>query len=91
MISPVLDHRPWHDIVIPRILRNRSIKRMQEGSDRYDRMYAAVALSDGGVVLGGYFKGAWNEVVAEGEHDFAAVKLDTAGTLVWRWQVKQGR
>lgn len=52
-------------------------------------MRAATAMRDGGVVVAGYFDGTWNGVASQGRADFAAVKLGSAGTVIWRWQVKQ--
>lgn len=51
-------------------------------------MWTASALDDGGVVVGGYSNGtSWNGTTSSGLSDFAAVKLDSDGTVVWRWQV----
>lgn len=47
-------------------------------------------MTDGGVVLAGFSNGNWNGVASRGYADFAAAKLDSAGGVVWRWQVKYG-
>lgn len=40
-----------------------------------DRLYAAAAMDDGGVVVGGYSNGTYNGVISEGLVDFIAIKL----------------
>lgn len=60
----------------------------QEGSDGQDSMMTASDLDDGGVVAAGFYNGtSWDGEVSSGLADFAAVKLDSAGNVVWRWQV----
>lgn len=39
------------------------------------------------MVLAGSSKGVWNGINYGGQ-DFAAVKIDSDGTEIWRWQVK---
>lgn len=49
---------------------------------------AATMGLDGSVVLAGYTGGDWASPNAGG-NDFAAVKLDADGMLLWQWQVRQ--
>lgn len=49
-------------------------------------MYDVAAVGDGSVVMAGSTEGSWNED-NEGGDDFAAVKLDSNGSVVWKWQV----
>ena len=48
-------------------------------------------MADGGVVVAGMSNGTWNEVESIGDADFAAIKLDSDGDVVWRWQVESKR
>lgn len=48
-----------------------------------------VALEDGSVVVAGFVNGTWNGEPSIGDRDFAAVKLDSNGTVVWRWRVSR--
>lgn len=60
----------------------------QEGSSGDDYMRAASALDDGGVIVAGYYNGTgWDGAISSRLSDFAAVKLDSDGEVVWRWQV----
>lgn len=43
--------------------------------------------TDGSVMLAGHTDGIWN-AESTGEVDFAAVKLDAEGEVVWKWQVR---
>lgn len=52
-------------------------------------MSATAAVADGGVIMVGNTDGNWNGVASQGGADFAAVKLGSAGTVIWRWQVKR--
>lgn len=62
----------------------------QEGSDGKDVAITASALDDGGVVVAGYYNGtSWSGTTSAGETDFAAVKLNSDGTVAWRWQVSK--
>lgn len=45
---------------------------------------------DGSVVLAGVTTGTWSDSYIGGTYDFAAVKLDSSGDEVWRWQVWVG-
>ena len=58
----------------------------QGGSNREDRIRGAVALNERSVILGG---GTWGDIIGTNRRngDFAAVELDTNGTVLWRWQV----
>lgn len=51
-------------------------------------MKAAAAVRDGGVVLAGFTLGSWNAVNSKERADFAAAKLNSDGTVIWRWQVR---
>lgn len=64
---------------------------LQEGSEGSDFLTDAAAVADGGVVVTGYYNGTWNGETSSGETDFAAVKLDSDGDVVWRWQVNYKR
>ncbi len=52
-----------------------------------DRLYAAAAMDDGGVVVGGYSNGTYNGVASEGMVDFVALKLGTYAPLDERFGV----
>ena len=58
----------------------------QEGSDSVDWILGAAALNKGSVILVGKTHGdfVWT---GQGSNDFAAIELDTNGTVLWRWQV----
>lgn len=62
---------------------------LQDGSIETDALLAAVGVADGGVVAAGYSNGTWNSESGSGQVDFAAVKLDADGNVVWIWQVSQ--
>lgn len=62
---------------------------LQEGSEGDDRITGAVAIDDGGVVAAGYVNGTWNGGVSSGDRDMAAVRLDSGGDIIWRWQVNR--
>ncbi|CAN0111305.1 unnamed protein product [Ascophyllum nodosum] len=57
-----------------------------EGSEGSDYLVSAAAVADGGVVVAGWSNGTWNGVESIGDADFAAIKLDSDGDVVWRWQ-----
>ncbi|CAM9360961.1 unnamed protein product [Scytosiphon promiscuus] len=61
------------------------IWRYQDGSSETDLMYAVAGTEDEGVVLAGFTDGTWS-VDNAGASDFAAVKLDSDGIEVWRYQ-----
>ena len=46
----------------------------------------AIAGDDGSVVLAGWTFGDWCRT-SLGFADFAAIKLDANGSVIWRWQV----
>lgn len=58
----------------------------QGGTELYDIFSPVVLGKDGSMVLAGYTFGDWAAGNA-GEEDFAAVKLDSDGVELWRWQV----
>lgn len=57
----------------------------QNGTSSADMFDAATMGLDGSVVLAGYTGGDWASPNAGG-NDFAAVKLDADGMLLWQWQ-----
>lgn len=61
----------------------------QEGTDDSDKMHAIAMGKDGSVVLAGSTDGNWNAHPSDGTHDFAAVKLDVDGNVLWRWRVNK--
>ncbi|CAN0213505.1 unnamed protein product [Ascophyllum nodosum] len=61
----------------------------QDGTDELDQFWAIAAAGNGSVVLAGFTYGNWSGTSA-GFSDFAAVKLDSTGTEVWRWQEGSG-
>lgn len=60
----------------------------QDGTAGDDMLRAVTVARDGSIVLAGSTEGAWNGVSTASYYnaDFAAVKLDAAGTEVWRYQ-----
>ena len=60
----------------------------QTGTAGEDSFNAAALTHNNSVVLAGYTYGNWNGNVGGG--DFAAVKLDSEGNELWRWQVRYG-
>lgn len=60
---------------------------LKEGSDDDDEHLFSAAAVVNGVVGCGNFNGTWNGVTSEGD-DFAAVKLNSGGTVAWRFQVR---
>lgn len=60
----------------------------QEGSSSADDvMFGAAETSDGSIILCGYTEGNWTAAI-QGDYDYAVVKLDSNGEVVWRRQVK---
>ncbi|CAN0335703.1 unnamed protein product, partial [Ectocarpus sp. 8 AP-2014] len=57
----------------------------QDGTSDEDNLNDAVVNSDGSVVLAGSTEGDWGGTNA-GLGDFAAVKLDDSGAVLWKWQ-----
>lgn len=64
----------------------RFLPSCQAGSDRNDRFYAAAAADDGSVVMCGCTYGSYAGP-NHGYSDAVAVKLDSDGSELWRWQV----
>lgn len=64
-----------------------SEKQSQDGGDGFDRLNAVAMTEDGSCVLAGYTSGEWGGQHNLGGNDFAAVKLDANGIVLWRWQV----
>ena len=60
----------------------------QDGTADDDYAKAAVATMNGTFVLAGSTQGDWNSVNA-GDRNFAALKLDTDGNVMWKWQVSE--
>lgn len=47
--------------------------------------------ADGSIILGGVTEGNWagtNPDFDDSGDDFAAIKLDADGAVIWRWQVR---
>lgn len=59
----------------------------QNGTTGADTLKAAAVGADGSVVLAGATAGSWSGANLRGFSDFAAVKLDSGGKELWRWQV----
>lgn len=66
-------------------VRSNSIPE-QEGTTENDSISAAAAGDDGSVVLVGSTFGNWS-ATNKGDADYAAVKLDSDGDVMWRLQV----
>lgn len=47
----------------------------------------AISREDDSIVLAGYTSGAWADT-NKGPNDFAAIKLDSDGNEIWKWQVR---
>ncbi|CAN0076073.1 unnamed protein product [Pylaiella littoralis] len=59
--------------------------RWQDGTGADDDLEGAAVGQDGGVVLAGSTFGNWDGI-SSGANDFAAVKLDSDGNMLWKWQ-----
>eukprot|EP00904_Undaria_pinnatifida_P011787 jgi/Undpi1/7739/HiC_scaffold_23.g10212.m1 len=57
----------------------------QNGTEFDDRLNAAAVGEDGSIVFAGWSEGDWGSVNF-GSSDFVAVKLDSNGKELWRWQ-----
>ncbi|CAM9691265.1 unnamed protein product, partial [Sphacelaria rigidula] len=57
----------------------------QEGTPETEKIFGAVLLEDDSIVLAGFTRGNWTETSAGGS-DFCAARLDSDGTVLWRWQ-----
>ena len=60
----------------------------QDGTADNDYANTAVATINGTFVLAGITYGDWNGANA-GDRDFAALKLDADGNVIWKWQVSK--
>lgn len=60
---------------------------VQDGTERTDYFTCAAVGEDGSVVLAGESAGSWNGL-KKGSLDFIAIKIDSEGEEMWRWQVK---
>lgn len=58
----------------------------QGGTNESDYFHDVASVGNGSVVLGGFTDGSWNSD-NQGGSDFAALKLDSNGSVVWAWQV----
>lgn len=62
--------------------------RVQEGTDKEERLYASATTADGNVVLAGHTLGNWNGTQA-GYHDAAVAKINAQnGEVIWRYMVR---
>jgi len=59
----------------------------QDGTALNETFKAAVAAENSSVILAGSSRGNWSAVNV-GEMDFIAVKLDSDGKELWRWQAR---
>lgn len=59
---------------------------IQDGTAGVDNATGIALAEDGSAVLSGSTTGDWNATNL-GQTDFAALKLDVDGTLLWKWQV----
>lgn len=64
-----------------------SLLHLQDGTVETDMLNAAVTTADGNIVLSGHTFGDFGGTQV-GSYDAAAVKLDTDGGELWRYQVK---
>ncbi|CAN0508668.1 unnamed protein product, partial [Laminaria digitata] len=58
----------------------------QDGTESEDFLYSLAITGDGSAVMAGSTRGDW-DATNMGESDCAACKLDTDGTLLWKYQV----
>ncbi|CAM9572083.1 unnamed protein product [Ascophyllum nodosum] len=56
----------------------------QDGTNSSDGWDGLAIGVDGSVVLAGKTQGSWNATSA-GDNDWAAMKLDAEGKVVWKW------
>lgn len=64
-----------------------ALLRSQEGTLEDDRFDSAVMTADGNIVLSGFTNGAF-DIAKPPWYSAAAVKLDTDGGVLWRYQVR---
>lgn len=62
------------------------LENIQDGTAGVDNATDLALVEDGSAVLSGSTTGDWN-VTNLGGTDFAALKLDADGELLWKWQV----
>lgn len=63
----------------------------QEGNGALNRFNDGIMDEDGSVILGGVTEGNWADTNPDFDSsgdDFAAIKLDADGAVIWRWQVR---
>lgn len=60
----------------------------QGGTSATDEALAVVMDSNGNAVVAGSTEESWFSGSAVGQEDFAAVKLDSDGEVLWSWQVR---
>ena len=58
----------------------------QDGTIYEDEWESAVAGTNGSAFFAGFTEGSWMTTI-KGDADFAALLLDAAGTMLWRYQV----
>lgn len=72
---------------LQRLDRSASCRcRDQDGTQADDVFYDVAAVVDGSMILAGTTNGTWVSTHAGGP-DFAVMKLDSNGTIAWKWQV----
>lgn len=60
----------------------------QEGTSSYDGVFGVVVVEDGTLIFAGYTQGAWAANKDDELAELAMVKMDSNGTVIWRWQVR---
>lgn len=58
----------------------------QDGTSSNDSFEAVALMEDGSFILTGYSEGSWNGA-NKGAADFVALKIDSDGKEIWKWQV----
>lgn len=61
---------------------------LKGGTQEKDKFNCVAVGKDGSAVLAGFSRGAWDGFIS-GSQDFAAVKIDSDGSELWKWQVKR--
>lgn len=85
LVENRVDHGTPPDACTMRVRGGRFLL-PQGGTDYEDDFEGAAVGQDGGIVLAGHTTGNWSGE-SEGGVDFAAVKLDADGNVLWKWQV----